>query len=161
MNFFGSNIRFLRKQRNMGQEDLANMLGYKSFTTIQKWESGDSEPTLSMYQKVAEIFNVDAGVLATIDLSLNVETEKITLSEEEKELLKYFKITNSIGRSIIIDTSKNIAKAYPKLSRQEMINYLREMPRAAWGGAKNVFNMSDEELEKEYYKIKGDFEDVD
>lgn len=146
MNFFGSNIRFLRKQRNMGQEDLANMLGYKSFTTIQKWESGDSEPTLSMYQKVAEIFNVDAGILATVDLSLNVETENINLSEEEKELLKYFKITNSIGRNIILETSKNIAKAYPKPSRQEMINYLRETSIAAYKDeVKNPFKIKKKE----------------
>ena len=37
---FSNNLRYLRKKYDMSQEDLANKLGYKSFTTIQKWESG-------------------------------------------------------------------------------------------------------------------------
>lgn len=161
MNYFGSNVRYLRKIRNMGQEELANILGYKSFTTIQKWESGDSEPTLSMYQKVAEIFNVDAGKLATVDLSIDEPLVKIHLSFEEKQLIKHFRNTNSNGKSIILDTAKTMSKTYAKPSRQEMIDYLRELPRAAYGGAKNVFSLSDEELETEYNRIRKDFEDVD
>lgn len=35
MNYFGKNIRYLRKLTNMTQEELADKLGYKSFTTIQ------------------------------------------------------------------------------------------------------------------------------
>ena len=45
---FSNNIRFLRKQRNLTQEELAEMVGYKSFTTIQKWEAGDSEPNMGV-----------------------------------------------------------------------------------------------------------------
>ena len=32
----GENIRFLRTKKGYSQDDIANMLGYKSFTTIQK-----------------------------------------------------------------------------------------------------------------------------
>ena len=39
---FSSNLRYLRKERGMSQDELADKLGYKSFTTIQKWESGVS-----------------------------------------------------------------------------------------------------------------------
>ena len=39
--FIGKNIRYLRKKHEMGQEKLADMTGFKSFTTIQKWEAGD------------------------------------------------------------------------------------------------------------------------
>ena len=42
----GKNIRYLRKQKDMSQDKLAELLGYKSFTTIQKWESGVAEPYL-------------------------------------------------------------------------------------------------------------------
>lgn len=41
------------------------MLGYKSFTTIQKWESGVSEPPLKALKKLSEIFNIDMNDLAT------------------------------------------------------------------------------------------------
>lgn len=39
--FIVKNIRYLRKKHEMGQEKLADMTGFKSFTTIQKWEAGD------------------------------------------------------------------------------------------------------------------------
>ena len=42
----GKNIRYLRNKQGYSQEDLADYLGYKSYTTITKWESGVSEPTL-------------------------------------------------------------------------------------------------------------------
>lgn len=45
---FAKNIRFLRKRAELSQDKLAEMLGYKSFTTIQKWESGVSEPSMAV-----------------------------------------------------------------------------------------------------------------
>ena len=45
---FSNNLRLLRKQHSLSQEQLAEKLGYKSFTTIQKWESGVSEPSVSV-----------------------------------------------------------------------------------------------------------------
>lgn len=61
----GENIRFLRTKKGYSQDDIANMLGYKSFTTIQKWESGVSEPPLKALKKLSEIFNIDMNDLAT------------------------------------------------------------------------------------------------
>ena len=54
-----SNIRYLRKTREMTQDQLAEALGYKSYTTIQKWETGISEPPLKVVRKMADLFNVD------------------------------------------------------------------------------------------------------
>lgn len=62
------NIRYLRKKHNMSQEDLANRLGYKSFTTIQKWESGVSEPTMKKMRALCEVFDVDMDELAKSDM---------------------------------------------------------------------------------------------
>ena len=61
----GENIRFLRTKKGYSQDDIANKLGYKSFTTIQKWESGVSEPPLKALKKLSEIFNIDMNDLAT------------------------------------------------------------------------------------------------
>ena len=55
---FANNIRFLRRQRNISQEELAEMVGYKSFTTIQKWETGDSEPNMGVLRQLADIFHL-------------------------------------------------------------------------------------------------------
>ena len=37
------NIRYLRKKMGYSQDDVAEKLGYKLYTTIQKWEMGTSE----------------------------------------------------------------------------------------------------------------------
>ena len=65
----GNNIRYLRKHAGMGQDDLAEILGYKSFTTIQKWESGVSTPPLDTFIRMADLFKVDIDDFAREDLS--------------------------------------------------------------------------------------------
>lgn len=65
---FSNNIRFLRKQRNLTQEELAEMVGYKSFTTIQKWETGDSEPNMRVLRQLADIFHLSISELVETDL---------------------------------------------------------------------------------------------
>ena len=44
-------------------------LGYKSYTTVQKWESGVSDPPLKTLDKLAKIFNVDIDDLNNKDLT--------------------------------------------------------------------------------------------
>lgn len=40
--YLNDNLKYLRKMNNMKQEDVAEALGYKSYTTISKWEDGVS-----------------------------------------------------------------------------------------------------------------------
>lgn len=65
---FANNIRFLRRQRNISQEELAEMVGYKSFTAIQKWETGDSEPNMGVLRQLADIFHLSISELVETDL---------------------------------------------------------------------------------------------
>ena len=46
------NIRFLRKKLGLSQDELAEKLGYKSYTTVQKWESGVADPPLKSLGKM-------------------------------------------------------------------------------------------------------------
>lgn len=62
------NIRYLRKKHEMSQEALAQILGYKSYTTIQKWESGVSEPPVKQLRKMADMFGVDINDMASVDI---------------------------------------------------------------------------------------------
>ena len=41
----GQRIKELRELKNIEQSELAEMLGYKSQSTISKWESGVNLPT--------------------------------------------------------------------------------------------------------------------
>lgn len=69
----GKNIRYLRTQANYSQDKLAELLGYKSFTTIQKWESGVSNPPFSTVKKISELFHVDIDTLNSRDLSIHFD----------------------------------------------------------------------------------------
>ncbi len=55
---FKENLRYLRHLNHESQHSLAEMLGYKSFTTIQKWEDGTSLPSLAKIKIIAEHYNV-------------------------------------------------------------------------------------------------------
>lgn len=91
MSNFGKNIRYLRKLNNMSQDKLAEKLGYKSFTTIQKWESGNSEPSLKKLNQLSEIFNVDIDELATSDLSKPQEdiiVDEVSISKRFGQRIK-------------------------------------------------------------------------
>lgn len=70
---FKENLRYLRKTLKMSQDELALKLGYKSFTTIQKWEDGTAFPRVSTLNKMAEIFGIDVDHL----LNLNIRTNRV------------------------------------------------------------------------------------
>ena len=62
------NIRYLRKKKNLSQDYIAEKLGYKSYTTIQKWEMGISEPSIAKLRKLAELFGVEINDMTSVDL---------------------------------------------------------------------------------------------
>lgn len=64
---FSENIRFLRRKYNMGQNQLADELGYKSFTTVQKWEDGTSVPPYRILARIADYFGVTVENLMSDD----------------------------------------------------------------------------------------------
>lgn len=70
------NIRYLRKKQGWGQDTLAEKLGYKSYTTIQKWESGVSEPPLKVVHALADLFGVDIDDLTKIDLEFGTDSSR-------------------------------------------------------------------------------------
>ena len=62
------NIRYLRKKKNFSQDYIAEKLGYKSYTTIQKWEMGISEPSIAKLRKLAELFGVEINDMTSVDI---------------------------------------------------------------------------------------------
>ena len=72
---FKDNLRYLRRSNNMSQDELADKLGYKSFTTIQKWEDGTAFPRVKTLNRIAEIFDIDVNHL----LNLDIRTSKVAV----------------------------------------------------------------------------------
>ncbi|MGB0178347.1 MAG: helix-turn-helix domain-containing protein [Owenweeksia sp.] len=68
MNYLGENIRFLRKQKELTQADLANKLGLNR-SLIGAYEEGRSEPRLKTMQALCLLFKTDLEQLVNTDLS--------------------------------------------------------------------------------------------
>lgn len=71
---FSKHLKELRKEKGMSQNDLAMLFGYKSFTTIQKWEDGSAMPPLRVLQGLAELFmcSVDELVSGSITKAIPI-----------------------------------------------------------------------------------------
>ena len=85
------NIRFLRKKQGWSQDDLADKLGYKSYTTIQKWESGVSEPPLKIVHILADIFHIAINDLTNVDLENGEVSKPDILAEVDVAFYGEFK----------------------------------------------------------------------
>lgn len=72
---FKDNIRYLRRVNRMSQDELAQQLGYKSFTTVQKWEDGTAFPRVNTLNRISEIFNIDVDHL----LNLNIRSDHVAV----------------------------------------------------------------------------------
>ena len=67
----GDNIKTLRKNKGLTQEELAIKLNVVR-QTVSKWEKGFSVPDADMLQKIADILEVDVKQL----LGTNIEAEQ-------------------------------------------------------------------------------------
>lgn len=100
----GECIRFYRKKNSWSQEDLASLLGYKSYTTIQKWESGVSMPSYTVLQNLSDLFGIELSELtqasigigftesreSLIDINVKIETIKRQVNDLQKLLFESF-----------------------------------------------------------------------
>lgn len=85
MMYLAKNLRYLRLKNRFSQEDIADRLGYKSYTTVQKWETGISEPSLKVLNELAELFRVDLERLMNTDLE--AESEPLDEKSNERRIL--------------------------------------------------------------------------
>jgi len=67
-NNLSDNIKKLRKDNNLSQEDLADKLSV-SRQSISKWEQGDAYPEMDKLMQMAELFNVSLDNLVHSDVS--------------------------------------------------------------------------------------------
>lgn len=77
-NYFSSNIKFIRMQKGLTQEQFARMID-KDYSTVGKWENGSRTPIMEDVIKVADLLNIDVGDLLKVDLRLKKEVEKSNL----------------------------------------------------------------------------------
>lgn len=66
--FLGANLRYLRKQKVLNQQDLADFIK-KGATTIGNWEKGVSEPNFIEISEISKFFEISVEELLYIDLA--------------------------------------------------------------------------------------------
>lgn len=76
------NIRKLRKEKGMTQEQLAEVMGI-TVGAVSKWESGLSNPDISLLPKLAELFGISIDVLFDYQVTITSAGE---LVKELREL---------------------------------------------------------------------------
>lgn len=65
-NTFGERLKELRKEKNIGQIELAKQLGVGK-SIISLWEKNECEPTLSKLVVIANFFGVTTDYLCGIE----------------------------------------------------------------------------------------------
>ncbi len=62
----GENIRNLRRERNITQEELANMLGI-TYQSVSRWENNTCYPDIELMPDIAEVFGITVDKLIGVD----------------------------------------------------------------------------------------------
>lgn len=110
---FANNLRFLRKKNNLSQDYVADKLGYKTYTTVQKWESGVSEPNMNILRALAEMFDVSMNDLINADLENPNYKRDETAEYLEKNNPELLEIYNSIRENdnlvLLFDKTKDLS----------------------------------------------------
>lgn len=83
----GSRIESLRASKGISQLELAKMLGYKSDSTISKWESGSSIPTGKKIVKLAQALGTTTDYILFGDNSEKNDGQQI-ISDDIDDIIE-------------------------------------------------------------------------
>lgn len=108
---FGENLKKLRKQENISQEELASRINV-SRQSVSKWETGESYPEMNNLLELCKIFHckindlVNDKIKDINSLDNDVRKEIEVLKEKEKNkmrtLSKFIAVFASVGRIICL-----------------------------------------------------------
>lgn len=74
MLFIAENLKTLRRQKNMTQEDVAQILNV-SPQSVSKWERGDTYPDITLLPSIANLFDTSVDTLIGMDKIRDTNTK--------------------------------------------------------------------------------------
>ena len=109
MNYLSTNIKYLRQQRRLTQEELASTVG-KARSLVSQWESDDRGITTEDIIKLSDYFNIPMDTLVGKDLRIanNSLDELDILFDKNKDILT--ESDKNIMKAIITERRKQIDK---------------------------------------------------
>ena len=104
--FFSKNLKFLRQQKGLSQQELADKMKVDR-STISRWESG-MDVTVGNAMQVSNALNVSVDELLSKDMSSNNNTydEIDVLYDKYKDVLP--ESSKNIIKAIIVEEKKKI-----------------------------------------------------
>lgn len=93
---FAMKLKKLRFEKGITQAKFAKIIGVAQ-QTVGSWEKGNSAPNYEILKKIADYFNVSADYL----LDRENANKNISLSDEQRHLLRDFDSLNADGRSTL------------------------------------------------------------
>ncbi len=107
----GDHIRTYRKAKGMTQKELAKLIG-KSYSLIQKYEMGITQPPIDVLEKIAHV----------LEVSISDLTKKTLVLELPDTIGKVFDFRDDIEKEIdeILDTLNTEGK-------KKALGYLRDL----------------------------------
>ena len=124
MSTVGNNILNRRKFLGLTQEELAQKMGYKSKSTINKIELGINDIPQSKIAKFAEVLGTTPAFLMGWEEKENLSPSEETLTEGEKLWLELYRKTPESSRpmlQLLFETFGNI----PESSQEMVLGMLR------------------------------------
>ena len=113
----GEKIRIARQDRNLTQEQLAQLIGVKSGSVIYNWEKCTSRPDVDKIPKLCEALHISADVL------FSIASDHPTISE--MSMVKKYRVLDSYGKEAV-DSVLNVEydraiSIMPKKPRARML----------------------------------------
>ncbi len=124
MNFLGSNLRWLRKEKGLTQDRLAGKIGVKR-SLVSAYEEGRTEPKLRTILTICHYFGISMDALVNTDLS----KEQKTVADTSGQKLRILPIVvdrreeKELSTIVPVKASAGYAKGYGD------IDYIDKLPR--------------------------------
>lgn len=93
-----SRLRSARIDKNMKQQEVANILGIKP-NTLSNWEKGRTEPDIDTFVKLCDIYEIDCASL--LDDVYAFKRVKSDISLSEYEYIKKYRNLDNHGREMV------------------------------------------------------------
>lgn len=111
-NYFAKNIQYLRKQKNMDRQSLANKLGV-GLSTIACWENGLRTPNMEMLANIINLFHIETDIV-TKDITNHIEDHISNDNEIDQLLFSKAKELNDEEKMAILQVMNAIHKDIDK-----------------------------------------------
>ena len=112
--YLGENIKKLRRERGLTQENLAEFLGV-TFQSVSNWERGESYPDITMLPEIAGFFKVSVDEL----LGLN----KADAEKKANEYLEVYETQRYKDTSFVFRAFQKAVKDFPSDFRM-LVRYM-------------------------------------